>query len=97
MNGKRSSTYENDFQALDRVARGITAEKLRPLTSEQRRRWEAAKRGRVKKTRSADAVPTLIAVAPRLLRRVDAYAKKAGVSRSQVFSEAVSRRIDLPE
>lgn len=36
----------NDFFALEPLAHGITLDKLRPLTPEQRRRWEAAKRGR---------------------------------------------------
>jgi hypothetical protein len=41
---KKKKTDENDFEALDRLARGITLEKLRPLTAQQRRRWEAARR-----------------------------------------------------
>lgn len=46
---KKKKTDENDFDKLDKLARGITPAKLRPLTPEQRRRWEAAKRGRPKK------------------------------------------------
>jgi hypothetical protein len=79
------------------LARGITPEKLRPLTPEERRRWEAAKRGRPKKPPGSKSVPTLITVEPRLLRQVDAYAKKAGVSRSQLFADAVRRRIEMTE
>ncbi|HZK82266.1 MAG TPA: ribbon-helix-helix protein, CopG family [Humisphaera sp.] len=95
MNEKQPKTDENDFEALDRLARGITPEKLRPLTPQQRRRWEAAKRGRPRKAPGTKAVPTLITVEPLLLRRVDAYAKKAGVSRSQLFSDAIRRRIEV--
>ena len=36
---------EDDFEALDRLARSVTLEKLRPLSPEQRRRWEAANAG----------------------------------------------------
>jgi len=97
MQVKKKKTDENDFEALDRLARGITPEKLRPLTAEQRARWEAAKRGRPRKAPGTKAVPTLITVEPQLLRLADAYAKKAGVSRSQLFSDAVRRRIDLAE
>jgi hypothetical protein len=95
MNSKKRKTDENDFNALDRLARGITPQKLRPLTPQQRSRWKAAKRGRPKKAPGAKAVPTLITVEPHLLRQVDAYAKKAGVSRSQLFSDAIRQRIEL--
>jgi hypothetical protein len=92
-NSTKIKTDENDFEALDRLARSITPEKLRPLTPEQRRRWEAVKRGRPKKPPGTKSIPTLITVDPQLLRRADAYAKKAGVSRSQLFSDALRRRI----
>ncbi len=49
MNSKNRKTDENDFTALDRLARGITPQKLRALTPQQRSRWNAAKRGRPKK------------------------------------------------
>jgi hypothetical protein len=95
MKVKMTKTDENDFEALDRLARSITLGKLRPLTPEQRTRWEAAKRGRPKKPPGTKAVPTLITVEPQLLRRADAYAKKARISRSQLFSDALRQRIDL--
>src|SRR5258706_1242792 len=91
----KRKTDENDFEALDRLARSITPKKLRVLTTEQRSRWNAAKRGRPKKAPGTKSVPTLITVEPHLLRQLDAYAKKAGVSRSQLFSEAIRLRIEL--
>ena len=97
MSAKKTKISENDFAALDRVARSITPEKLRPLTAEQRGRWEAAKRGRPKKPPGTKAVPTLITVEPQLLRCADAYAKGAGLSRSQLFSDALRQRISTPE
>ncbi len=84
---------EVDFEALDKLARSITLDKLRPLTPELRRRWEAAKRGRPAKVAGTKSVPTLITVEPTLLKRIDAYAKKVGISRSQLFAEAVRERI----
>jgi hypothetical protein len=97
MKAKKTKTDENNFEALDRLARSVAPERLRPLTPEQRGRWEAAKRGRPKKSPGTKAVPTLITVEPQLLRRADAYAKKAGVSRSQLFSDALRQHIDLAE
>jgi hypothetical protein len=94
---KPKTTEENDFNALERLARGVTPRKLRPLTPEQRKRWENAKRGRPRKPPGTKAVPTLITVEPRLLRQADAYAKKAGLSRSQLFADAVRRRLALAE
>jgi hypothetical protein len=44
-----AKTDESDLKALDRLAAGVTPEKLRPLTPAQRGRWEAARRGRPKK------------------------------------------------
>ena len=89
MTRKRAKLNGNDFEALDRLARSITPNKLRPLTGERRSRWEAAKRGRPKKVPGTRAVPTLITVEPQLLRRADTYAKKSGLSRSQRFADAL--------
>jgi len=94
MAAKKFKTDENDFNALDRLAKRITLAKLRPLTPEQRAQWKAAKRGRPRKPPGAKSVPTLITVEPKLLRQADAYAKKAGLSRSQLFAEALRRRIE---
>ena len=95
MVAKKKKTDENDFKALDELARSITPEKLQPLTARQRKRWESAKRGRPKKPLGTKAIPTLITVEPRLLRRADNYAKRAGLSRSQLFSDAVRERNSL--
>jgi hypothetical protein len=90
---KKNKTDENDFEALDRLAHGVTPEKLRPMTPRQRETWKAAKLGRPKKPRGTKSVPTLITVEPQLLRMADAYAKRAGLSRSQLFSDAVRTRL----
>jgi hypothetical protein len=92
---QQQHTDENDFEALDRLAHSITLDKLRPLTPEQRRQWEAAKRGRPRKAPGTKAVPTMITVEPKLLRKIDAYAKKAGMSRSQLFADAVRQKLGL--
>ena len=84
---------EHDFEALDRLAHSITLENTLPLNAQERAQWEEAKRGRPKKPAGTKAVPTLITVEPTLLRRIDASAKKAGISRSQLFADAVRERI----
>ena len=56
---------EADFDALDRLAHGITPETMQPLSPALRRRWQAAKRGRPRKAPGTKAVPTLITVDPR--------------------------------
>lgn len=84
---------EHDYEALDRLAHSITLENTRPLNTRERAQWEEAKRGRPKKAAGTKAVPTMITVEPTLLRRIDAYVKKAGISRSQLFAEAVRERI----
>ena len=86
---------ENDFEALDKLARSITFEDTRPLSKRQRRMWEGAKRGRPRKPESAKAVPTLITVDPKLLKKIDAYAKRQGISRSQLFAQAVTAKLKL--
>lgn len=93
MKHQSQKTNENEYEALDRLARGITAEKLKPMTTEQRQRWEAAKRGRPRKVPGEKAIPTLITVEPKLLKKVDAYAKKTGISRSKLFADAVRRLV----
>lgn len=97
MKPKSRKTNENDFEALERLAREITPEALRPLTGEQRRRWKAAKRGRPRKPAGMKAVPTLITVEPKLLKQADAYARRTGVSRSQLFADAVRRVVSASE
>lgn len=93
MPAKSTKTNEDDFEGLDRLAHRISPETLKPMTADQRRRWEAAKRGRPKKAVGTKAIPTLITVEPKLLKQADAYAKKTGVSRSQLFADAVRRLV----
>jgi hypothetical protein len=86
---------ENDFEALDRLAHSITPEMMRPMSPADRRRWEAAKRGRPRKPAGTKSVPTMITVEPKLLRLIEAQAKKTGMSRSQFFADAARLRLGL--
>lgn len=83
MRTKKPTTDENDFKALDRLAHCVTRAKLRPMTVQHRLRWGAAERATPKKQGAAGkAVPTLIAIESKLLRQIDAYAKRTAISRS---------------
>ncbi len=86
---------ENDFDALERLAHSITLENTRPLNARERKQWEETKRGRPSKPPGSKSVPTMITVEPTLLRQVDAYVKKAGISRSQLFAEAIRAHIGI--
>ncbi|MGA2496618.1 MAG: ribbon-helix-helix protein, CopG family [Tepidisphaeraceae bacterium] len=86
---------ENDFDALDKLARSMTPEKMRPLSPAMRRRWEVAKRGRPRKSPGTKAVPTMITIDPKLLKRIDAGARSAGLSRSQFLANAARRELNL--
>lgn len=95
MTKQKGTIGENDFEALDRLARGLTPEKMRPLCPAMRRRWQAAKRGRPRKAPGTKAMPTLITVEPDLLKRIDIEARKAGLSRSQFLAKAAKRELGL--
>jgi hypothetical protein len=95
MTTSKKKIDEDDFAALDRLARGITPEKMRPLSHKMQQRWNAAKRGRPRKSPSIKAVPTMITLEPKLLRKIDAGARKAGLSRSQFLAEAARRELKL--
>ena len=86
---------ENDFEALDRLARGLTPQKMRPLSPAMGARWQAAKRGRPRKVPGTKAIPTMITVEPRLLKQIDVEARKVGLSRSQFLANAARRELSL--
>jgi hypothetical protein len=86
---------ENDFEALDRLARSITPADMRPLSPAMRKRWVAPKRGRPRKPPGTKAVPTMITLEPQLLRLIDHSARQAGISRSQFLADAARRRLGL--
>ena len=90
---KTQKIDENDFESLDKLAHTLSPEKMRPLTPAMRRRWQAAKRGRPRKAPGTKSVPTMITVDPKLLQRIDAQARKAGLSRSQFLANAARREL----
>ena len=92
---KKPKTDENDFAALDKMARQITPEQMRPLSPALRRRWKAAKRGRPPKAPGTKAVPTMITLDPLLLKKIDSRARSTGMSRSQFLAHAARHQLRL--
>jgi hypothetical protein len=86
---------ENDFAALDKMAREVTPEKMRPLSPAMQRRWKAAKRGRPRKAPGTKAVPTMITLEPKLLNEIDSRARSVGMSRSEFLANAARHELRL--
>lgn len=80
---------EDDYEALDRVARNITLDMLQPMSPRGKMLWEAAKRGRGRPRKAAAdrSVPIQITMQPGLLKDIDALADKSGKSRSELIAD----------
>src|SRR4051812_40690077 len=61
-----------------------------PLSSTSRKLWQKAKRKRGRPKIGAGAAKVLVSVEKQLLRRADAFAKREGISRSQLFARGLS-------
>lgn len=66
-------------------------EDTRPLNAEERALWNRMKRasGRPRKAAGEKAARVLVTVAPDLLKEADAYAKKEGITRSQLVAQGL--------
>jgi hypothetical protein len=60
------------------------------LSPESRKLWQKAKRKRGRPKIGAGAAKVLVSVERGLLRRADAFAKREGISRSQLFARGLS-------
>jgi hypothetical protein len=92
---KKPKIEENDFAALEKMARQITPERMRPLSPALRRRWKRAQRGRPPKAPGTKAVPTLITLDPALVKKIDSRTRRAGISRSRFFAQAARHELRL--
>ena len=92
-NVKVTKKADAEFEAIDAFARSVTLESLRPLSGENRRKWEAARRGggRPRKPASERAVAVQITLTPTLLEEVDAFADHTGNSRSQLIAQGLRK------
>ena len=92
---KKPKIEDHDFAALDKMARQITPERMRPLSPALRRRWKRAQRGRPPKAPGTKAVPTMITLDPALLKKIDSRTRTAGMSRSRFFAQAARHELRL--
>ena len=91
-NKRSTKKTEAEFDALDAYAKSITLDTLRPMSPDNRRKWEAARKGgRPRKAASERAVAVQVTLAPKLLQEVDALADRTGKSRSQLIAEGLRK------
>ncbi|MBI4586367.1 MAG: hypothetical protein HY717_20350 [Planctomycetes bacterium] len=65
--------------------------RFRPMTARERRQWERAKRGRGRPSKAPGqkAVRVLLTIQPTLLAEADAFARRHGLSRSDLFARGL--------
>ena len=65
--------------------------RFRPMSARERRRWERAKRGRGRPSKAPGqkAVRVLLTIQPPLLAEADAFARRHGLSRSELFARSL--------
>ena len=65
--------------------------RFRTMTARERRRWERAKRGRGRPSKAPGqkAVRVLLTIQPPLLAEADAFARRHGLSRSELFARSL--------
>lgn len=81
-------TADEKEQFVRKLERGVPARQLKPLSAEDKALWQAAKRGLGKSggSRRQAAVPVRVALEPKLLKAIDAYAASNGISRSELLA-----------
>lgn len=73
----------------------IDPAEMKPLTAEQRREEQRARRKAGRPKVGAEAEKLRISMEGGLLKKVDAYAKKAGISRSKLIADSLRRTIGM--
>jgi len=65
--------------------------RFHPMTALERRRWERAKRGRGRPSKAPGqkAMRVLLTIQPPLLAEADAFARRHGLSRSDLFARSL--------
>ena len=67
----------------------VRFEDTRPLTAAERADWERAKRGRGRPPKEVKAARVLITLEPELLSLADKFARRNGMSRSQLIAKGL--------
>ncbi len=76
--------------------RKFAADSAAPLSPADRARWQRARRKRGRPRVGAGAKVVSVTIEKTLLKRVDALAKKAGVSRARLVAAGLARLLDGP-
>jgi tRNA(Met) C34 N-acetyltransferase TmcA len=83
--------YERESAAFARLTTEELVKQFRPMTPEQRARWNRAKAGRPRKSTELKAVRVLFTIDPKLLKQADAYAQSHGLTRAQLIATGIRR------
>jgi hypothetical protein len=86
------SPTERD-KAVKLLDRESPFEESRPLSPKGKALWDLAKRRRGRPKLGTGAVRVLVTLDPRLLERVDAYAKEENLKRSQLIARALEKEL----
>lgn len=72
-----------------RFDKGIRFEDTRPLSAKSKLLWEAARHGRGRPQKPAKVARVLITVEPELLSLADRFARRNGLSRSEMIAKGL--------
>jgi hypothetical protein len=94
---RESQKGYDDFMALSDTEKTRVAEELgalgsaasRPLTPAERELWKQARKRMGRPKRGDGAKPVNVTIERQLLARTDAYAKKRGLTRSQIIADGL--------
>jgi hypothetical protein len=94
---KSKSFFDLSAAERDKAVKEFDRERLfeesRPLSAKGEVLWDLAKRRRGRPRLGTGAVKVLVTFDPRLLERVDAYAKEENLKRSQLIARALEKEI----
>ncbi len=97
---KQSKPSRESYEEIDRQARDTSD--IRPMSAAIQRRWEAAKRtgvseptrrGRPRKRPELKSRIVPVSMTPALLKKVDSYARRKGLTRSALIAEALRLKL----
>jgi hypothetical protein len=88
-----SEMTADELQAATKGFDNIDLEDTRPLTDEEQAVWERTKRGRGRPRNGEGAVRVLVTLERRLKFAADEFAKKQGIGRSELITQALRQVI----
>jgi hypothetical protein len=88
-----SEMTADELQAATKGFDNIDLKETRPLTDEERAVWERTKRGRGRPRHGEGAVRVLVTLERRLKFAADEFAKRKGIGRSELITQALRQVI----